>query len=80
MTSPKPRKSPGQVLFEVSPNAGWEESWDHLGEAQQQWWEAFSKVAKSYIEMQSPGNSESTDEIFEILEQSSPDSRGSGTP
>jgi hypothetical protein len=44
-----PAKSLAQVLFECSPNVGWQGSWEHLGDAQRRWWEAFANVAREYL-------------------------------
>jgi hypothetical protein len=49
MTPSRPAKSLAQVLFECSPNVGWQGSWEHLGAAQRRWWEAFADVARNYL-------------------------------
>ena len=52
MTARKPTKSLAQALFEAAPTVGWQGTWERLGEQQQQWWEAYADVARSYLATQ----------------------------
>jgi hypothetical protein len=44
-----PTKSLAQVLYEASPNSGWEGSWHTLEDAQRRWWQEFAEVAGTYL-------------------------------
>ena len=45
----KTTKSLAQVLYEASPNVGWEGRWHALREDQHKWWSAFAEVAGIYL-------------------------------
>ena len=46
---PEGSKTLAQVLFETSPNVGWEGPWRRLSEDQRRWWEHFAEVARAHV-------------------------------
>jgi hypothetical protein len=49
VSQPQGPKSLAQVLFEASPNVGWEGPWARLSEEQRRWWEHFATIARTHV-------------------------------
>lgn len=47
--SRKRTKPLAQVLFEASPNVGWDGPWLQLDGDQRRWWEHFADIARAHL-------------------------------